>query len=304
MIENMKTMLDCLRWRNAGEEAVAEYKSLEPMLKEAWEKGALSVRDVMETINFAPGTYPGGIPNNPSPLRSMLVGGLLGSAAGYGVGWLGEKWTPDTWKRNRLRWTMAMLGAGLGATPGLTWGVINKANNKPFDDTDLIQNVAGYPYDAPNYEKIGAAVAEYNRERGVSIDTERFAKIAQEMYASTPLYGMAGIAAPPVPVDTFNRVLWTDPRVSNRLSPATRGAATGLMTAAANLPGKLQTRFVTPFDVARIAAGMGSGYLSGKLVGKGLGLLMGMPEETQEKLKNTGMFAGIIANLVPMAFGG
>ena len=76
------------------------------------------------------------------------------------------------------------------------------------------------------------------------------------------------------------------------------------MTAAANLPGKLQTRFVTPFDVARIAAGMGSGYLSGKLVGKGLGLLMGMPEETQEKLKNTGMFAGIIANLVPMAFGG
>jgi hypothetical protein len=56
-------------------------------------------------------------------------------------------------------------------------------------------------------------------------------------------------------------------------------------------------------DVGRMAAGMGSGYLSGALVGKALGLMMGMPESTQDKLKNTGMFAGIVANMVPIAFG-
>jgi hypothetical protein len=57
-------------------------------------------------------------------------------------------------------------------------------------------------------------------------------------------------------------------------------------------------------DMGRMAAGMGSGYLSGALVGKGLGLLFGMPESTQERLKETGMFAGVISNLVPVAFGG
>jgi hypothetical protein len=30
---------------------------------------------------------------------------------------------------------------------------------------------------------------------------------------------------------------------------------------------------------------------------------MGMPESTQNKLKNTGMFAGVVSNMVPIAFG-
>ena len=53
-----------------------------------------------------------------------------------------------------------------------------------------------------------------------------------------------------------------------------------------------------------MAAGMGSGYMSGALVGKALGTMMGMPQERQEQLKSTGLWAGMIANLVPIAFGG
>mgnify|MGYP000891477109 CR=1 FL=1 len=299
MSEKLAAGLEQLQWQHVGDDAVAAYKVIEPRIKEAWAQNPFTVRRLLEAIDIAPGTYPGGIPNNPKPLRSMLVGGLAGAALGHGVGWLGEKILPDRWKRNRLRWTLTMLGAGLGGAPGAGWGLVNVLNNKPFNDTSLIQdNPLMLP--APNYQD----PSKEQMQKNIVTSPYDPAKVASDLFNETPLYGMAGIAAPPVPVDTFNRVLWTDPRVSDRLSPATRGAATGLMTAAANLPGKLQTRFVTPFDVARIAAGMGSGYLSGKLVGKGLGLLMGMPEETQEKLKNTGMFAGIIANLVPMAFGG
>jgi hypothetical protein len=73
---------------------------------------------------------------------------------------------------------------------------------------------------------------------------------------------------------------------------------------AANLPGKRNNGFVTPVDVGRMAAGMGSGYLSGMLVGKALGILTGMPQSMQDVLKQTGMYAGIIKNIVPIAFGG
>ena len=50
--------------------------------------------------------------------------------------------------------------------------------------------------------------------------------------------------------------------------------------------------------------GMGTGYMSGLLVGKALGAMMGMPKDTQDKLKTTGMWAGVIANIIPKAFGG
>ena len=61
---------------------------------------------------------------------------------------------------------------------------------------------------------------------------------------------------------------------------------------------------MTPIDIARIAAGMGVGYTSGALVGGALGLMMGMPERTQEQLKQTGFWAGALSKIVPIAFGG
>jgi hypothetical protein len=302
MAESIEKLVHSLLWKTAGDEAVAEFKRIEPELNKAAAEGPTAFRRVLEAMNLLPGEYPGGIPNNPSPLKSMLVSGLAGGAMGYGAGWLGEKVLPDNWKRNRLRWTLAMMGTGAGAAPGAAWGTMNLAAGLPFDDNSFGSDSSRQSAEV-DYEKLSAELYKYSSAEPQSLNS-RSSEVIKHAFIPPPNFGMSGLSVPSINVDAFNRVLWTDPRVGGQLSPLTRGAATGLMTAAANLPGKLQTKFVTPFDVGRIAAGMGSGYLSGAIVGKGLGLLMGMPQDTQEKLKNTGMFAGIVANLVPMAFGG
>ena len=107
---------------------------------------------------------------------------------------------------------------------------------------------------------------------------------------------------PMIDKDYLNRAVWADQAVAGRLPIGTRAATTGLLEGASALSGSSDTRWISPMDVARLTAGMGSGYISGAIVGKGLSALTGMPEETQNLLKNTGLFAGIIANLVPLAF--
>jgi len=99
----------------------------------------------------------------------------------------------------------------------------------------------------------------------------------------------------------FNRTIWEDQRVASRLEGPTQAAASGLVTGAAHMRGS--PRLVSPADIGRLTAGMGSGYVAGAVVGKALGALLGMPQQTQDKLKQTGMWAGVVANLVPLAFG-
>lgn len=104
--------------------------------------------------------------------------------------------------------------------------------------------------------------------------------------------------------DEFNQTIWTDPRVSRYIPIQTRAAASGLLAGAAHLAGDGGTSsMVNPYDIARMAAGMGSGYMSGMAVGKTLGYLTGMPQQTQDLLKNTGMYAGIVRTVIPRAFG-
>lgn len=249
---------------------------------EGWIKVAYSVtaRKLQEGLNLAEGTYPGGIPNHPGPLSSMLTGGMLGAGLGYGAGWLGEKLLPDQWKRNRLRRTLAVLGGLAGALPGAAVMAHNWNAGKPLNDNAVL---------------MGKPVAQGPRTPGALPKHPSLLKAGD--------WNESGYAFPPVPVNEFNHVVWNDPRVSDPLPPAIQAAATGLMTGAQETSGR-ELPWVTPSDIGRMAAGMGSGYISGALVGKALGLLMGMPVETQEKLKNTGMWAGVVKSLIPIVFGG
>lgn len=275
----MSDLLELVQWRLVPERAVALYRQHEDLVKEAWEKQGYSpaLQKILETINIIPGKYPGGIPNHAGPLTGMLTGGLMGAGLGYGLGRLGEAVLPEKWKRRRLRRTMALLGGALGAAPGMAYTYYNVSNKQsPFAQTLKKLEVP------PEVKKVVTAAWEKAAEAG---------------------YG--GLFwGPPIDVNEFNQIVWKDPRVSRVLPAPTQAAATGLITGAANLPGKATSRWVTPFDVARMAAGMGVGHVSGALVGKGLGLLMGMPEETQERMKSTGMWAGLVSQLVPRAFGG
>lgn len=260
----------------------------EPTPDEPWVKvsGSPVVAGMAEALNYFPNRVNNVIPGLQSPLGAALTSGLVGAGLGYAGGTALESLLPSTWKRKRLRRTLAMLG-GLGlATPALAWGAANIHNGKSVLD--------GWPLDdgphPPPVDITPKPVATGPFQRKVAEAFESETGIRQE---------------PLINVDMFNRVIWFDPQVAGRLSPVMQAATSGLLTGAATLAGGgRQATFVTPWDVGRMAAGMGSGYLAGELIGKGLGALAGMPQATQDRLKQTGMFAGVVANLVPLAFRG
>jgi hypothetical protein len=319
----MSTVLDVLEdlvWHDVPQQALDMYEKIAEEVEGEWEKAAYSptLRRLSEILQFAPAPEGGMLPSKPSPLASMLASGLAGGGLGYGLGWLGEKFLPAKWKRGRMKRTGAMLGALLGASPGLMWGITNKMDNRKFNDPTLLDTHRedigkGFP-PVPEYRPgLSPNVSEYMTGRVAQLPSDaNNDDVVEWLKSSMDSLGeekqsldlnLFGGAGPIIPVNAFNSTINSDPRVRNRLDPAMRAAATGLITSSAHLPGKRSTRFVTPMDVGRMAAGMGSGYLSGALVGKALGVMMGMPESTQNRLKNTGMFAGVVANMVPIAFG-
>lgn len=106
-------------------------------------------------------------------------------------------------------------------------------------------------------------------------------------------------------VRQFNELVWNTPGLSNKLPPTLQAAASGLVSGASNLPGKVRNSpFVTPTDIARMAVGMGSGAVSGFLAGRALGAFMGLSKSTQQTLTRTGAAAGLLRQVIPLAFGG
>jgi len=266
-----------------------------------WVKVAYSVaaNKILEALQFAPSTS--GIPNSPGPLQSMLAGGMLGAGLGYGVGAVGEQLLPRDWKRRRMSRTLAILGGLAGAAPGGLWMAHNYANEKPLNAASLFNTPP--PINDPPSKGIQsraappakAAAEEDSDDEGDGRSDER---------ASERSYGSSGYDFPPVRVNEFNHVIWNDPRVSDPIPYALQAAGSGLVAGAAYDSPRGRSPLVTPADIARIAVGMGTGYASGALVGKGLSLLFGLPQSTQERLKNVGLFAGVLKTLIPVAFGG
>jgi hypothetical protein len=240
----------------------------------------------------------GKIPGVPSPVSAALASGLLGAGAGYGTGWVAEKFLPEKWKRNRLRRTLAVLGGLGGAATALPYAAVNVAEHGP---SGLLQ---GGPLDTP--PDIHGPFRRYD-DQGNLLDklvTSSY-KEAVARYSPLPSYNDTGAFPPPIDaqrlVDTIH-----SPPVAQQLSPATQAASIGLVLGAGHKQtgGRYMPRMVSPLSVGNMAAGMGSGWLSGVLVGKVLGALTGMPESAQKKLRNTGLWAGAITNILPLAFPG
>ena len=283
-----------LQWRTAPTIALEVY-----YFDELMEKGAESpvLSELAKLWQIKPGKMFGAIPNYPGPLSSMLVGGMAGAGLGYGAGYLGEKLLPERWERGKLRRTLAMLGGGLGAAPGAAYMGLNAMSGHPLNHAGI---GAGYKppprpdiWQPPEIPDMGPDAPFWGGRAGKQVQAS-----VKEAFNTGAAY------IPAIDVNEMNQVVWGDPRVARRLDPPMQAAATGLVTGAAHLPGRHQTKFVTPMDIGRMAAGMGSGYVSGLLVGKALGTMMGMPKDTQDTLKQTGMWAGVLANIVPKAFGG
>lgn len=228
------------------------------------------------------GYLPGRLPGAPSPLVAAISSGLLGAGLGYGGGKLVETFLPET-RSWGLAPRLALWGGLLGTVPAGIWALVNKGEGLPANSGELME---GEPLVSPKPPRTREVHLEDFLEKGSS-------------------FGFGQLGGHPdytFDAEEFNETVWEDPRVSNRLSTPTQAAATGLVTGAAHLSGS--PRLVSPLDMAKVTAGMGSGYVSGAIIGKALGALMGMPQSVQDKLKRTGVWAGVVANLTPLAFGG
>lgn len=256
---------------------------------EGWVKLAYSptLRRMGEIGNYFPNEFNQQF-GGPTPLAAALTSGALGAAAGYGVGWLGEQLLPAHWRTRKLRRTLATLGGIAGVAPAALWAHINHITDRPLNSGELLNHPVVPNEPSPTVEKF----SEYFHEQFGHHELGQDYKAAMTSFT--------GAMNPTLNVDAFNRVIWEDPLVANRLPAPVQSAASGLVTAASQAAG---SPFITPSDIGRVTLGMGSGYVSGALVGKALGLLMGMPQQTQNQLKNVGMWAGIVKSVVPIAFG-
>lgn len=232
-------------------------------------KASPATEATAQWLNWMPGglnQYIGG----PSPLAATLTGGVLGGGAGYLAGLVGEKLFKDKFEKGRLRRVLAAAGAAAGAAPGAWWGTIAHRENP----------------DAPGWS---AWLDSWPVKQSEFLETP-FRKVAE-------LGGAFALSTlPSIPRNEFGQVVWQDPYTPLPI----RAATTGLVDAAAMSRG---TNLVSPADIARIGLGMGSGYVSGLVVGKTLGALAGLKPEAQQSLQQAGTWAGLLTNVVPMAFG-
>jgi hypothetical protein len=284
-------------------------------LPETWEeepwilvKKADPVTETAASLaNFMPSSinkYLGG----PTPLAATLTGGLLGAGLGYGGGWLAEKLLGEKHlKPGRLSLVAALAGGGLGAAPGLWWGATSHRNNPdkpgwqawidnwPVRPQDLGEENNEEPKEEEEFKAPASArdLIQSIQDRLPEVVVPRvFKKIAFSVGGAFAIDSM-----PTIPKNQFGQTVWQDQQTPLPI----RAATTGLLESASALRGG--TNFVSPMDVARIGLGMGSGYLSGAIVGRTLGALAGLQPDTQKSLQQAGTWAGILTNVVPMAFG-
>lgn len=250
--------------------------------------GGAPLKPLAELTNFLPNSanqFFGG----PTPLAATLSGGLLGAGLGYAGGTVAEQFLPEKYfEKGRLRKVLALLGGLGGAVPGAAWGAHSMGSNP--DHPGLQAWTSGWPVRPKDLAAAEAEKAGSIREAWAAL------REAQGLEKAAFFGAAGGAGAMQINTDAFNRVVWSDPNTPMDI----RAATTGLMESASMLTGGAD--LVTPLDVGRIAAGMGSGWVSGMLVGKTLGALAGLRPESQEKLQQTGMWAGVLSNVIPMAF--
>jgi hypothetical protein len=214
----------------------------------------------------------------PNPLTALLGTSLLGAGLGYGLGTLGEHILPRKYfDKGKLRQTLGLLGGIGGALPGLSTALLNYQTGRPVWDSYYFQG------DQKQASDLSVLLKKLNLK---AIET-LYTKAAE---SETGLDLPANVAA--VPVDVFNRVVNYDPFTP----PALKGLVTSLTSAAAE---RRESNWITPSDIAGIAASTGAGYLSGLVVGKTLGALAGLKPDTQQKLQQTGIWAGLLSSVVP-----
>ena len=216
----------------------------------------------------------------PTPLSNAIVSGLLLSGLGYGAGTLAEQLLPERFLTpGSLRKPLAIAG-GLA---GLGYGAVNAGTiNRHRPDIGYLRSWISNnntPMNPP--------------QKTASIFGRRAA-------------GGNGLQAPIIPVDAFNRAVWSDASrgysqagIVPHTSPAIAAATTGIVTGAAM---KARSPIISPANVINSIASAGVGLATANVAGRTLGALAGLRPAAQEKIQDTGLWAGMLHSVIPPLF--
>jgi hypothetical protein len=185
-------------------------------------------------------------------------------------------------------------------------GFINWHEKRPFNDDTLWKGIPedGFDSDLPSsvYKKAIDSFIEKQHQNVVQHFKEAF-QVHPPGVAHT-IGGPSFEEAPLISTNALGQVLW-----GVNAGPQTTAMAMGAMYGANQMPDpRSMPGYVTPHQTGLLGMAMGAagggikGYATGFVVGKGLGILTGMPQSTQNVLKNTGAALGVINTLVPRLF--
>lgn len=253
-----------------------------------------------------------GAMGGPNAMATTIAGGLLGGGLGYGAGALAEHLIPEQYlERGTLRKRLGLLGAGMGAVPGLWQGSANHRNSEaagaPLNWMQSFTTTSGQIPLRPEFQNATKALGD------IKLDPS-FNKLAEQ------IFGAGAMDLPVVPVDAFNRAVWNDVRrgaardnpygtqdpwgttqQTMHTPPALGAATTGIMSGIQAMHGG--AAILTPAAVVRGIASAGVGLATANLAGKTLSALAGLTPAAQDSLQSMGAWVGLLNAVVPPLFG-
>jgi hypothetical protein len=235
----------------------------------------------------------------PNALTNSIVGSLAGGTAGYLGGMAAEQLFPERYlEHGKLRRTLGLAGAGLGAVPPM-WLAYAKYRNA---------QAAGNP--SPVTSALTAPIPLATVKAGGLVDG-----VGDYRYAGFDTGGYIR----PVPVDAFNRTVWNDVRQGSAAKnpfgtrspwgeasdtmhtpPEIAAATTGLMSGISAMHGG--AGLLHPSTIIKGLASAGAGLAAANIAGKTLSVLGGLTPSAQQQLQRTGVWAGVLSAVIPPLF--
>lgn len=291
-----------------------------------WVKVAYSptLRRAGEYLNFFPGSYPGGIPNAPSPLAALLTTALVGGGLGYVGGRAVRAVLPDGVGKKLPR-SGALAGMTAGSLLAAPWVAANLQQGKSLTDGSLLADREDDPpkvegdavsgtrsepgdgvlkklrgWDPLHIRRAGLPALKAIKESFDSVVLSEDFKGVLAKQAS--LFGGYAERQAPTPADvnigSLGQTLW-ESGASDRLTTA----ALGTMYAASQLPDpNARPGWVTGHQLGSLAANAASNYVKGLAAGAVLNATVGTP--WRAPAFGVGAAAlGLIGAVIPRLFG-
>lgn len=286
----------------------------------------------------------GKVTGGPSPLTNAIAGGLLTGGLGYGTGWLLQHLLPKRFvRRGPLAKTMGIIGAGIGAAPGMMQWYTNAQTDQsggPFKS--LWKPNADVEYGPETDQEMdaywrstGNDVLPYNGKQAAHVDLSAmqaelvdlpevnalFKRSTEGLCKYAELPWNSGADLRPVPMDAFNRAIWNDVRAGMTASKNpfgtkpwqgdnTQELRTPPPVAAATtaINTGIQDMYggasvLSPRHFIKGLATAGVDLATAHVVGGTLGALGGLTPLAQKKLQDFGLWGGLLRGTVGSMMG-